>query len=134
MNGGNWTSPWKRDRIDMKLTNQELAMKFFGARPTREAVEKDWRDILTREAKKETDVRRRYIDRAVDANIAGDTKAFNATIKEARENGVRITRSQLKGAIKAMRQDRATRVLSRVPRHRRGEASDLRRGLDRMAQ
>ena len=52
---------------------------------------------------------------------------------EASEAGTPIKTSQLRSAMQGMNRQRAERALRALPKSLRGEAQELRRGLDRAA-
>ena len=131
--GGQMTSPWKRGRPEMIYTPGELVTKAIGGRPTREAMEQDWRDIYRRKAERARLGSRRYIDRAVRAVQINDRPELIRIMREAAEDGVPITGSQLRSAMRGMMTQRAERTLRTLPKSLRGEARQLRRGLDRAA-
>ena len=132
--GGQMTSPWKRGRPEMVYSDAELIAKGVGARPVREAMEMDWREVNRIKLEKIRRDERRNVDRATAALKRGDRMGLIKIMREAQEAGIPIRASQLRSSMRGMQQQRAERTLRMLPRSLRGDAMELRRGLDRAAE
>ena len=134
MNGGAVTSAWKRDRTEYIATDKELAMKAAGARPIREARLQDLREVEKHDRDRSTGQVRRYVDRIVDAILAGDREEANRVFEEARDRKVVLPRGAIKRAMQAIGTPRAERELRMMPRHLRPEGSRRRQAIEARAE
>ena len=69
---------------------------------------------------------RRYVDRIVRAEEAGDTAEVDRIYDEAEAEGVPISAASVRNAMRAMGQTRAERELRNLPRDLRGRGMELR--------
>ena len=132
-NGGVQRSPWKRNRPEYTMTGGEAAMKAIGARPMREARLQDLRDIERREVERRRREVRRYVDRIVEAERAGDRAEVRRIQAEARAAGVPLSRASLRRAFRDIETPRADRELRQLPRDMRGEGLRRRDAIERAA-
>ena len=132
--GGTVTSPWKRDRPEYTATARELALKATGARPIREARLQDMRDIERVEREDARAGARRYIDRIVDAILAGDDAEVDAIYAEAEAAGVRIPRGSVRRALRDMGSERADREVRSLPPDLRERGYRWRDAIEREAR
>ena len=132
-NGGVQRSPWKRNRPEYTMTGGEAAMKAIGARPMREARLQDLRDIERREVERRRREVRRYVDRIVEAERAGDRGEVRRIQEEARAAGVPLSKGSIRRAFRDIETPRAERELRQLPRDMRGEGRRRRDAIERAA-
>lgn len=131
--GGVQRSPWKRNRPEYTMTGPEAAMKAIGARPMREARSQDLRDIERREVERRRREVRRFVDRIVEAERAGDRAEVRRIQAQAREAGVPLSKESIRRAFRDIETPRAERELRQLPRDMRGEGWRRRQAIEQAA-
>ena len=127
------TSAWKNGNLEYRPTTGELALKAIGGTPLREAQLRDVYQITRRaerQARKDT---RGYLDRIVAAYLFNERdeadRRVGAILDEADENGVVISKQQVRRAVEDAQRSRPERLLRRTRRQLRPEIEELLRGV-----
>lgn len=128
------TNPWKNGNLEFRPTTGELLQKAIGGRPLREAQLSDVSQIARsdeRRAKKKT---RTFLNKIVAAFVfidddAAQRRRVREVLQEAREEGVILSRDQVKRAVLDAQRTRAERLLRQTRRQARPETESLLRGV-----